>query len=286
MRLVICAVVGLMLLPSRALAGDYDVLRGSDEPVGPAPFTRWAGVYFGGQVGYTTSVATFSDAARNDLAFLLRDTAIEQDQNISSWPQLTNRHPASAAYGGFFGYNVQFEDLILGTEINYNRVSLTATSSDLVVRSFVDSTNLPTGHHYDYTVLASAQAALHMTDVGTFRLRAGWVLDCFLPYGFIGFAVGRTNVSNSGTIAYTAVDNPDTATPPLTPLPNLAFGPETQGNMQNGAFAYGFATGLGMDVAITSHVFLRGEFEFIYFGPVQGTQISMESARIGAGLKF
>ena len=287
MRWVICCTVAVLSLPPCALAGDYDLRGAEAEPVvGPAPFTRWAGFYAGGQVGYTSSVVSFSNAARNDLAYLLRDTAIEQNQDISAWPVLNSRHPASAGYGGFIGYNVQFQDLIVGAEFNYNRVSLTAASSDVVTRSFVDSTNLPTGHHYDYTVTASAQAALHMTDIGTFRVRGGWVQDCFLPYGFMGFAVGRTNVSNSGTVSYIAVDNPDTATPPLTPLPNLVVGPDTQGNTQNGAFAYGFTTGVGMDVALTSHVFIRGEFEFIYFAPVQGTQISMESARIGAGVKF
>jgi len=286
MRGVICAVVVLMLLPSRTLAGDYDVLRGADAPVGPAPFTRWSGIYFGGQVGYSSSVVSFSNAAQNDLGFILRDTAIEQDQNISSWPVLTNQHPASASYGGFIGYNVQFQDLILGSEFNYNRVSLTALASDVVTRSFSDSTNLPAGHHYFYTVTAAAQAALHMTDIGTFRARAGWVLDCFLPYGFFGFAVGRTDVSNSGTVSYTAFDTPDNTTPPLNPLNPLAFGPVSQGNMQSGAFAYGFTTGVGLDVAVTSHIFLRGEFEFVYFAPVQGTQISIETARVGAGFKF
>src|SRR5271170_463727 len=133
MRRVICCTLALLALPPCALAGDYD-LRGAEPVVGPAPFTRWDGFYAGGQVGYTSSVVSFSNAARNDLAFLLGDTAIEQDQHISSWPVLTSRHPASAAYGGVVGYDVQFQDVIVGAEFNYNRVSLTATSSDVVTR--------------------------------------------------------------------------------------------------------------------------------------------------------
>jgi outer membrane immunogenic protein len=298
MRRVICAAFVALVLPQAAFAGDYDVLRGSwqpvgpapvTQPVGPAPFTRWAGFYAGGQVGYTSSSVTFSNAANSDLAFILRDTTIENDQHISEWPVLGSRNPASMSYGAFIGYNVQFQDVILGTEFNYNRLNLAATSSDVLTRSFTDSTSLPAGHHYLYTVTASALASMHLTDTGTFRARAGWVLDNLLPYAFVGFAMGRTDISNSGTVAFTAVDVPDVQTPPtpqLTPLNPLAFGPVTQGNQQSGQFVYGFSTGFGMDVAVTQNIFLRGEFEYIYFAPVQGTQISMESARIGGGVKF
>jgi hypothetical protein len=47
MRWVICAVV-VLVAPAGALAGDFDVLRGS-EPVGPTTYTRWSGFYVGGQ---------------------------------------------------------------------------------------------------------------------------------------------------------------------------------------------------------------------------------------------
>jgi opacity protein-like surface antigen len=45
-------------------------------------------------------------------------------------------------------------------------------------------------------------------------------------------------------------------------------------------------TGLGTDVALTSNLFVRGEFEYIFFAPVNGIQVSMWSARVGAGVKF
>ena len=40
---------------------------------------------------------------------------------------------------------------------------------------------------------------------------------------------------------------------------------QTQGTGQNGAYAYGVAAELGMDVALSTNLFVRGEFEYIFF---------------------
>ena len=44
--------------------------------------------------------------------------------------------------------------------------------------------------------------------------------------------------------------------------------------------------GLGMDVAVTNNVFLRGEFEYIYFAPTAHIQASVTTGRLGAGIRF
>jgi outer membrane immunogenic protein len=87
-------------------------------------------------------------------------------------------------------------------------------------------------------------------------------------------------------VSYFAIDIPDIETPPIPPLPNLSYNSVPQTGGQNGAFAYGVATGLGMDVALTSNLFVRGEFEYIFFPPVNSIQGSLWSARVGAGVKF
>ncbi|MGD0024616.1 MAG: outer membrane beta-barrel protein, partial [Xanthobacteraceae bacterium] len=279
---VICALVVLGFAP-RAFAGDFDILRGSQ------PTYHWGGVYGGVQGGYSSAVVNFGTAAGSEIAFLLRNTAIEQDQQISQWTVLGPRSPTSTSLGGFIGYNVEWEDVILGLELNYNRVSLSASSSDSISRSFSDSTNLPAGHHYFYTVNVGGQSSLQVTDIATFRARAGWEAGNFLPYAFAGLAVGRADISTSATVSYSAFDAPDVQTPPtpqLIPMAPLSFGPVTQTDGQNGALIYGFATGLGMDVGLLPNVFLRGEFEYIYFAPVDGLHLSAASARVGAGIKF
>ena len=99
---------------------------------------------------------------------------------VGAWP----RKPQTGSVGAFLGYNVEWENVILGLEANYNRVSLNATSSDYQ-RSFTDSTNLPAGHHYFYSLTTTAQSSLRMTDIATFRGRAGWEAGNFLPYAFV-----------------------------------------------------------------------------------------------------
>ena len=70
------------------------------------------------------------------------------------------------------------------------------------------------------------------------------------------------------------------------PLNPIAVGPESDAASQSGQFAYGFATGLGLDFAVTANLFVRGEFEYIYFAPIDGIQVSLSNARVGAGVKF
>jgi outer membrane immunogenic protein len=279
MRWVICALV-VLALPSSAFAGDLDILRGS------LPTYRWAGFYGGVQAGYTSSVVNFGTAGSGDIGFLLRDTTIEQDEQVSNWSVLATHTPNSVGMGGFIGYNMEWESLIVGLELNYNHVNISSSSSNSITRSFTDSNALPAGHNYFYTVTVGAQASMHLSDIGTFRARAGLEEGIFLPYAFAGLALGRVDTSSGAFVSYTAVDFPDSETPPLTPLPNLAVGPLTQFNTQNNGLAYGVTTGLGVDVGILQNVFLRGELEYIYFAPINGIHITLASARLGAGLKF
>ncbi|HEX4409190.1 MAG TPA: outer membrane beta-barrel protein [Xanthobacteraceae bacterium] len=289
MRWLICAAFVLALAP-RAYAGDFDTLRG------PMPAYNWGGFYAGGQASYSSANMNLSGAMGPEVAFILRNTSIEQDQNISGWTVLGSRHPANTGFGAFVGYNYSWENVIIGAEINYNHVYLSSSSQGSISRNFTDSGNLPTGHHYFYTVTVSGGASATLTDIATFRSRIGWQADRFLPYGFAGLAIGRLSTSSSATVAQEATDFPDSENPPLTPLCNINIPTTTgcnnivptqsQSNTATQAFAYGFATGLGADVAILPNFFIRGEYEFIYFAPVNGVQMNIQTARVGAGVKF
>jgi outer membrane immunogenic protein len=280
MRWVLCTVAMLALTPS-AFADDLLVLRGSQ------PVIHWGGFYGGAQVGFSSSTINFGQAPGSQVSFILRNTAIEQDEQISSWTVLGSRSPNSVAIGGFVGYNLEWEDVVTGFEVNYNHLAgLSAASSNSLTRDFTDSGNLPTGHHYFYNLTVAASSSYKITDVATFRARAGWEAGYFLPYTFLGLAVGRASFATATSVQYTAQDFPDSATPPLTPLPNLAFGPSVLTNSQNNTFAYGVAGGIGTEIALMNNIFVRGELEYIYFAPLAHIQASMTSARVGAGLKF
>src|ERR1700692_2253039 len=252
MRWVVCAGVLLALAP-RAYAGDYDILRG------PQPTYHWGGFYGGAQAGYSTAVVNLGPAAGPNIGFILRQTTIEQDQQISQWPVLNgDGHPQSTSYGAFIGYNFEWQDLVLGTELDYFHVSLSASSTGGLTRNFTDSGNLPAGHHYFYTLSANGQASFSMSDIATFRGRVGWETGNFLPYAFAGLAIGRANVASSAAVAYRAPDFPAFQNPPIPPLPDLCFNapaapPQgacltsdgSNSRTTTGAIGYGADMGLG-----------------------------------------
>jgi opacity protein-like surface antigen len=280
MRWVICALF-MLGMPAHALAQDFGVLRGS------VPTYHWGGFYGGGQLSDSSSVMNFGQAAGSELSYVLRNTAIEADQGISGWTVLGSRTPTSMGWGGFVGYNSEWESLVLSVEANYTRLNgMSASSSDSIGRSFTDSTNLPSGHNYVYTVNVAAQSSLKITDIATLRGRAGWEVGNFLPYAFGGFAIARASYATSATLQYSAFDSPAAETPPLSPLPPLSFGPTSNANGSDNTYLYGAAFGAGMDVGITPNLFVRGEFEYIYFAPMAHIQASVTTGRIGAGFKF
>jgi len=156
MRWVFCIAM-ILGMASPALAADYDlpILRGSQPvapiapvtTVGPATFTRWSGFYVGGDFSYNNATVDFTGATAPLVAFSLQGTAVQQ-QFAQSQLQLLGRGAESAfGFGGFLGYNVQWQDLITGVEANYTRTSLNVTAPPVpvggVARSFPLNTTLP-----------------------------------------------------------------------------------------------------------------------------------------------
>jgi opacity protein-like surface antigen len=301
MRWVICAVVALAFAPS-AFADDLDILRGP-QSLGPPAFSRWSGFYFGGQAAYSGGNANFQGTTQGPLAYALRDTLVEADFGPAQWSLLGDNGTTTASYGAFVGYNTQWEDLVLGAEINYStaNMSFDAPSTPMTRQlSTVDST---TQAETLYNLTASGSGTLRLIDYASFRGRVGWVFsDNFLPYGFAGFVLGRGDYTEAASIigptATTVPTIVQTSTGAITYVPapvlpcNLAV-PESCGifaaassNSASETLMYGFNFGGGVDIALTSNVFLRAEFEYIHFLPYNGIVLDMASGRIGAGLKF
>jgi opacity protein-like surface antigen len=268
MRWVIGAVV-VVVLAQGARADGFDFLRGS-QTVGPALFTRWAGFYGGAQVGYSSANVDFSDATRSLVAYSLRELALESEQHPSWWQVLGKISTDSKAYGGFVGYNTQWQDLVLGIEANYSR---TAFASVAPVSPIGRTT---TAASNTYGVFITGNASLDMIDYGTLRVRAGWVLGNVLPYAFGGLAVGRSNITRSATVSGTETTGTGIVTP-------FSF---TNSESKDSAFMYGFAVGGGLDVALTPNVYVRAEAEFVQFAPVYDIVVNIMTGRVGAGIKF
>jgi outer membrane immunogenic protein len=279
MRWVICALAIVTLAP-RALADDFDYLRGA-EPVGPATYANWSGIYLGGQFGVGGARADFSSATQTPIGYLLRETTLQQTFAPSEWPVLGTGTDTHGAFGGFVGYNSQWQDLILGIEGNYNQATL-GVSAPSVPISRITSTD-STGNYYLVNLNATGQ--LSDLDFGTLRARAGYILNNFLPYGFVGVALGVADINVTSSI--TGETNPPKSGPCLaTSTPSCSPFAFSASSGRDSQVLVGFTAGLGLDVAVTRNIFLRGEYEFVQFAPVSGVQISVNSARVGAGFRF
>jgi opacity protein-like surface antigen len=301
--LIAVAMIGFL---SKAFAGEFEmpVLRGSSSDFAPSPwvpapptYTRWSGFYVGGQASGSIAGMDFGTSARSLVSFAVRNSVLEN--HVTSWTTLSKGDTSATGFGGFVGYNWQWDDVTLGVEANYTRSTLSKGSSDSLSRSFIDNTNAPAGHEYTYDATVTASSAVTLTDFGTFRARGGWAAGSFMPYGFAGLAVARANITRSATVTATRTDNFNTVTTgfdPITGVPitvstpqsittNLVL-PPTQTDGQTGAFAFGYTAGGGMDVLLMTNLFLRGEYEFVQFPNIKGTKINLNTVRLGGGLKF
>jgi outer membrane immunogenic protein len=277
MRWVICAAFMIALAPS-AFADDLDTLRGS-QTVGPAMFTRWSGFYAGGQFSYSSANADFSKASQPLVAASLTQTALLNVAQPDQWPVLGgNNNSTSTGWGGFAGYNTQWQDLILGLEGDYTH------SSDTIVANTMPLARVTSAGGNAYSVNLSATGSLELTDIASLRARAGYVFGNFLPYGFAGFALGR---GNYGVTTDVSGQQNSAGGVPCTVNGTTCIDYDYPNSIgKTSALLYGFSVGGGFDMAVTQNIFLRAEYEFVQFASVANITAKVSSARVGAGFKF
>lgn len=272
MRLLLCglAFIGAAQQASAADLAD-SFLRGSSTVINAGGPVTWDGAYVGGHFGGAASGTDFSAATKSLVAFLLRNTTIESENHVSGWTTLGKGDTTGISYGGFAGYNMQWDQAVLGVEANYNRTSLMMSANDSMRRLFSTSD----GYNNDVTVLAGSN--IHITDYGTLRVRGGWAAGNFMPYGFVGFALGRADVTNSARVIASGVST--------TGGPAYSFD-NTTAVSRTGDFAYGFSSGVGVDFALMQNIFVRAEYEYVQFGQFNDLKTHIHTARVGGGLKF
>lgn len=272
MRVVVfcLAIIGFA---GAAVAADLDdsVMRGSEvyQPEAPT-YPRWNGFYAGGQVGYATSHMDFTRASATLVTHALRDSVL-LNFGIQDFPVLGQEDTQGKSYGVFFGYNSQWDAIVIGAELNYNRTSLLGSQSGSLSRRFLGGD----GFIYDSTVTNSA--AVHITDYGTLRARVGYIIGNFLPYATFGIAVGRADVSRTATV-FSIQRHQD-----FTFVSIIAPPPESEILTK---YLYGYSAGLGLEAAVLPNIFVRGEWEFIQFGPFSDMRANMNAARVGGGVRF
>jgi outer membrane immunogenic protein len=288
--------LGLLGLAQSAHAADLPYLRGSNVPT-----YHWGGFYGGLQVGYSSAAYDFSNGVSSLLSFILSGyPSLASD--VSNWNVFGQANTSAVSYGGFVGYNAEWEGVILGVEFNYDRTSLFQSVSNTA--SGPDSTpfNLSPAEYYTFNnVTVNGSTSVRITDMATLRGRAGWEAGAFLPYAFAGIALGRADVTQSARASATYTDWVNTCTTTLgvvscafqpvlipgTTVPlvrPLSFAP--QSSSQSGKFVYGGAGGLGLDMVLTSNVFVRLEWEYLLFQPIDGIHANVNSLRTALGFLF
>ncbi len=278
MRKFVLAALMLGIVSSAHAADmpDLPFLRGSftDAPLRATPI--WQGYYVGGQAAYGSSDEKFTGSNSALTANLLANTLIENEMGISKWPLLFKRQSGHVnGYGGFAGYNSQWDDVVIGVEANYMHGKFGGQSSGSMTRFSL----LSDGNYHSVTSTATSSIAIK--DVGTFRARAGYAIGGFLPYMFGGFALGHADLVKTSSVGDVTTAGPASTTP-MQFLGDRGTITGTEG--QYGRLIYGYTAGVGVDINLIGGLFMRAEYEYIRFTSAVDTNIN--TGRVGLGYKF
>lgn len=251
------------------MAADWP-LRGSMAP----SYVRWDGWQFGVLAGYGSLNTNFGNSTSPLVASILRNTVLEAEGAPSTWTTLQSNTTNGPLFGGFVGYNVQWDELVVGWDLAYKHPSILQSSTGDSLRRIFD-----TSDNIQHDVTIAAQSSFKLVDYATLRARAGYAVGQFLPYAVAGIAVGRFNYQASVTVT-------DAMT--TLPLPGVSLGTFQQSASagRNNVFAVGVAAGLGVDWAVTPVVFLRAEWEYIAYDSVNGTRPNTNTGQLGLGARF
>ena len=271
--LMVAAMCGMVSGAQAADMPDLPFLRGSFTEGLSKGSVNWGGGYIGGHASHGAADMDFTNSGKDLLEKLLNNVDLEAQFKISDWPLAGKAHTQSSGYGGFIGYNFQFTEAIIGVELNYTHGNFFGSNSGIQSRVFQYPTD------YVSQATASSSASMKITDYGSLRARAGYPVGNFLPYGFLGLAMGQANINRRADVdlRYQYVGS---ATPPL---PNYG-GAWGMTDNANSHLITGFAGGVGIDIMLYAGLFLRAEWEHLRFtGKVE---TSVNTVKAGLGYKF
>jgi opacity protein-like surface antigen len=240
-------------------------------------YVRWDGWQAGIQAGFGNMNSDFGNSTSSLVAFILRNSTLESEGAVSTWTALPSGTTNGPVFGGFVGYNWQWSELVVGWDFAYKHPSnLNASTVSSLSRRFDTSDSV----RHDVTI--DAGSSFKLVDYATLRGRAGYAVGEFLPYAVLGAAVGRFNYQT--TVAVTDRMTDLNNSPPV--IGDLGTFVQSATSGQTNVFAAGLATGLGIDWAITPGVFLRAEWEYVLFAPVNGTRSNTNTGFLGLGARF
>lgn len=265
---------------STAHAADLPFLRGGFSDGLSKTTINWQGFYAGGQAGYGSSDENFNGSTKNMVAALVANNVI-QETGVAQWNlNLGKQSARTSAYGGFAGYNWQWDDVVLGLEASYLHGSFGGTASATEGPLIFG----PLSDNFYHAVAATSSSTISISDMATFRGRAAYAYGSFLPYAFGGFALGNADISQSVFITdHYSPTFAGTMASCSGPTPPVCASLSATNALHN-HLIYGYTAGLGVDVSLIGGLFLRAEWEYVRFTTTVDTSIN--TVRAGLGYKF
>jgi opacity protein-like surface antigen len=247
--LLVAVMCGAASVAQAADMPDLPFLRGSFTDGLTSARVNWQGFYVGGQASYGSTTSKLAPSANSDLQATF-------PAGIYNWVSLPQPHSNTTGFGAFAGYNSQWDDVVLGLEANYIHDG---------IRSISDSMGVVYNPDLSFQSLTHSNAAVKLSDFGSLRIRAGYVMGCFLPYAFAGTGLGSQTVDRTIS-AY-----------PYPVLPGTSAASKTK-------LVYGYSAGVGVDVMLVGGLFMRAEYE--YRRVTSDIETNINTVRAGLGYKF
>lgn len=258
-------------------------LRGSLPGYEVAPAMDWGGFYVGGFGGLGTMNMNLNGGSQNYVNDVLRGYAFgdgsSQGSTISNLMHLDQVKRSPTVFGAFVGYQMQFEDAVIGIEADYTRLgggrggatSFTPPASLLISGTgFVDR------------ITPTASASAELMDYWTLRGRAGWAYGRVMPYVTAGVALARGSAAFGYQASCTRTITDATANP--SPFCVGGVAPTSRGG--GATTAFGYTAGIGVEALITNNLFVRAEYQIVNIPSMAGVPILLQTARAGIGLKY
>jgi outer membrane immunogenic protein len=231
---------------SAAQAADLPILRGGFTDGYSSGRVNWQGFYVGGQGSALPGIG--------DMQASFITPAGVAPYLFAALPSTANS--LNGGYGAFSGWNLQYEDVVIGIEGNYIHDGFRATSAAGRLN--------PGTPNFVQSVTYSSET-MKLSDFGSVRLRGGYMMGCFLPYVFVGAGFGDQTV-----------DRAVSATPPPVAA---AWMTDSKDKL-----IYGYTAGVGVDVQLIGGLFGRAEYE--YKRVTSNLESIVNTVHVGLGYKF
>lgn len=239
-------VAGAISLIASAHAADLYGLAGGYKDAPDVPVTTWTGFYVGMNGGYG-----WSDSNSSLYAEALSDSGFRYGPDVATSPTV-HFDKAGGFVGGQAGYNLQWNQFVLGVETDFQGAGIdgSASASTSVTPALPPSFR---GGLSD-TVSASAFRESTLDYFGTVRGRLGYTFGPALIYATGGFAYGGFTGNALATLGIDSRGGTTTYNYAVT-------GSTTR---------TGYVLGGGLEYALSPQWSLKGEYQYIDLGGNNG----------------